>query len=133
MSTPTPITYAFFNRKPSGRSFLHEVKETMTQLETDLAATRAELEAKSWRKITEDPESLPPMGEIVWLCEQGRGIWVGSREDDADGWLWGNTYGNYWHNGQKWDGDCEQDDDYRPTHWMRLPEPAAALAGKEGK
>lgn len=100
-------------------------------LETDLAATRAELEAKSWTKITEDPATLPPLGEIVWLY--GKGIWVGSRDDGPEGFEWTNTYGHFWYNGQKWDGDCEADDEYQPTHWMPLPKLPAALAGKEGK
>lgn len=67
-------------------------------------------------------ENMPPMDEIVWLYD-GRTIWIGGRADDCDGWLWGNTYGSIWHNGVKWDGDLETDDEYKPTHWRRLPEP----------
>ena len=66
--------------------------------------------------------TLPPLGEIVWLWD-GKTIWLGGCADDCDGWLWGNTYGHIWHNGTKWDGEIETDDDYKPTHWMRLPEP----------
>ena len=69
--------------------------------------------------------NLPPLGEIVWLHDGNR-TWIGGRDDIGDGWLWGNTYGSVWHNGVKWDGDLETDDDYKPTHWMRLPEPPNA-------
>jgi hypothetical protein len=68
---------------------------------------------------TED--RLPEEGQMVWLHD-GTNTWIGSREHEGDGWLWGNSYGNIWHNGAKWDGDCETDDDYKPTHWLPLPE-----------
>lgn len=76
-----------------------------------------------WEAVGDD--NMPPMDEIVWLYD-GRTIWIGGRADDCDGWLWGNTYGSIWHNGLKWDGDLETDDEYKPTHWMRLPEPPNA-------
>ena len=66
---------------------------------------------------------LPELGQIVWLYEADRGIWIGSRDDaDSEFWLWGNAYAALWHNGKEWDADVEQDDDYQPTHWMPLPE-----------
>lgn len=67
-------------------------------------------------------DHLPDIGQMVWLHENGR-TWIGSRDDGGDGWMWGNSYGHIWHNGEQWDGDCEQDDDYSPTHWMPLPTP----------
>ena len=67
-------------------------------------------------------ERLPELGEIVWLWEEFRGPWIGSRDcPDFEGWLWGNAYGTIWRNGQKWDADVEQDDEYKPTHWQPLP------------
>lgn len=64
----------------------------------------------------------PALGEIVWLWEEGRGPWIGSRDNpDNEGWLWGNAYGTMWHNGVKWDADVEHDDEYKPTHWQPLP------------
>lgn len=74
-----------------------------------------------WNTIT-DETTLPPLDEIVWLWD-GQRVWLGGRADDGDCWLWGNTYGSVWHNGKKWDGDLETDDDYKPTHWLRLPNP----------
>jgi hypothetical protein len=72
-----------------------------------------------WVRIA---DRLPELGEIVWLWEEGRGPWIGSRDDpDNEGWLWGNAYGAMWHNGVKWDADVEQDDEYKPTHWQPLP------------
>lgn len=41
---------------------------------------------------------------------------------DSEHWLWGKCYGSIWHNGKKWDGHIESDDDYQPTHFMYLPE-----------
>jgi len=72
-----------------------------------------------WQKVSED--NLPGLDEIVWLWD-GKIMWVGGRADDGDGWLWANTYFNVWHNGTRWDGDLEVDDDYKPTHWKRLPD-----------
>lgn len=66
-------------------------------------------------------DRLPELGEIVWLWEEGRGPWIGSRDDAGEGWLWGKAYGSIWHTGEKWDADVEQDDDYKPSHWMPLP------------
>ena len=77
-------------------------------------------EARGWAAVRDD--NMPPLDEIVWLWD-GQRIWIGGRADDCDGWLWGNTYGAVWRSGAKWDGDLETDDDYNPTHWMRLPEP----------
>jgi hypothetical protein len=67
-------------------------------------------------------DRLPELGQAVWLYEPGRGMWIGSREDTGDGWLWGNYHGSIWHNGVKWTGDSEQDDDYQPTQWIPLPD-----------
>jgi hypothetical protein len=74
----------------------------------------------AWTLMT---EAMPALDEIVWLWEEGRGPWVGNRSDGGEGWLWTNCRGAFWWNGKKWDGDAEADDDYQPTHWMRLPEP----------
>jgi len=66
---------------------------------------------------------LPEMGLLVWLYDElTKTPWFGSRDEPgADGWLWGNAHGAIWHDGSKWDGDVEQDDDYHPTHWRLLP------------
>lgn len=76
--------------------------------------------ASGWRPVCQ--KSMPAFGQIVWLFD-GKRVWLGGCEDDGEGWLWGNTYGQIWHNGMNWDGDLETDDDYKPTHWMPLPEP----------
>lgn len=76
-----------------------------------------------WQPVRAD--NLPPLDEIVWLWD-GRIMWIGGRADDSDGWLWANTYGRAWHDGKKWHGDLETDDDYKPTHWMRMPQPPSA-------
>ena len=73
-----------------------------------------------WAAVCDD--NLPPLDEIVWLWD-GQRIWIGGRADDCDGWLWGNTYGTVWHNGAKWEGDLETDEEYKPTHWMPMPDP----------
>lgn len=76
-----------------------------------------------WEAVCDD--NLPPLDEIVWLWD-GKRIWLGGRADvpDGEGWLWGNTYGSIWRRKDcEWEGDLETDDDYKPTHWMRLPEP----------
>lgn len=45
---------------------------------------------------------LPELGQPVWLYSATiKTVWLGSREDDAEGWLWGNAYGKVWHNGRK--------------------------------
>jgi hypothetical protein len=74
-------------------------------------------------------DRLPDLDEIVWLYQDGIGMWVGGRADDADGWLWGNAYSSMWWNGKKWDAELETDDDYHPTHWMQLPSPPNGEVG----
>jgi hypothetical protein len=76
---------------------------------------------------------MPDLGQIVWLYDAViNTVWLGSREDDVDGWLWGNAYGTVWHTGEKWDADVETDDDYTPTHWLALPSlPNAKSAGTD--
>ena len=88
-----------------------------------LRAERIRLAMHNWNIIGRDPATLPPLGQMVWLYEAGRGPWIGSRDDvDGEGWLWSDTGGRIWHDGVKWDGEGEQDD-YHPTHWLPLPEP----------
>lgn len=75
-----------------------------------------------WQQVRED--NLPELEEIVWLFD-GERIWVGGRTDDPEGWLWGDTYGDFWtikENGVlRWIGNLVTDDDYKPTLWMPLP------------
>lgn len=73
-------------------------------------------------------KELPDIDQIVWLYNENTGrMWAGGRADyENDGehmlWLWGNTYGNFLYNGERWVGDIELDHDYQPTHWMPFPE-----------
>lgn len=71
-----------------------------------------------WAVVSAD--NLPPLNAMVWLFD-GQRAWIGARVDDTEGWLWANSYGHIWHDGDKWNGDMETDEDYRPTHWMHLP------------
>lgn len=76
-------------------------------------------------------ERLPDFYTPVWLYEPERGVWIGERADDADGWLWGNCYGSeFWseESGSWWASDNEVDDDYQPTHWHPLPAPPGEAA-----
>ena len=73
-----------------------------------------------WLEVSKE---LPPLDDMVWLYDPERGPWIGARADDGTCWLWANSYGRIWWNGVKWDGDKETDDDYKPTHWLRLPTP----------
>jgi len=70
-------------------------------------------------------DRMPDLDEIVFLFAPPDWIIVGNRSDDGEGWLWGRCYGHFWWdaNASRWDGDCEQDDDYKPTHWRPLPYP----------
>lgn len=74
-----------------------------------------------WIPLT--PDTLPQLGQLVWLLHQPtQEMWIGSRnEADNEGWLWGRCHGGVWFNGQEWDGDAEQDNDYQPTHYQLLP------------
>ena len=87
--------------------------------EERIAQLERELERGPWIDIT--PETLPPLDEPVWLIDGDR-IWIGGRADDVDGWLWGDCYGNFWWNGQKWVGEIHTDDEYKPTKWAPLIE-----------
>lgn len=64
--------------------------------------------------------TLPDLGQLCWLWD-GKRCWIGARIQEDDGWLWGNSYGSFWWDGKQWQGEIEEDDDYRPTHWMPLP------------
>ena len=67
-------------------------------------------------------ERLPEMDVPVWLYEGGT-LYIGARGDGEDGWLWGKCYSIPYarHDGSFDMSDCEQDDDYQPTHWQPLP------------
>lgn len=69
-------------------------------------------------------ERLPEFDIPVWLA-CGDNLFIGSRCDDGDGWLWCNCYGSmYWDKTKgKWASFDAEADDYSPTHWMPLPEP----------
>lgn len=89
---------------------------------------------KKWISVT---EQLPDIDVPVWLHEPGRGIWIGARADDSDGWLWGASYSGaiYQDNATRagcWEiRDLEIDNDYRPTFWMAMPDPPdAELSGR---
>ena len=88
------------------------------------AALAAQPEPVAWRSTdTKPPESVP-----VWLFEDGR-IWIGTYEYDSDGWCFTNAYGHQFYGETGWQSpDAEWDDDYKPTHWMPLPEPPGAAA-----
>lgn len=84
------------------------------QAESELAQAAG----SAWQLIT---EHAPQCGDVCWLWD-GKTMWIGGRDMvDGEQWMWGNCYGHIWHNGEKWDGEIESDDDYRPTHWMSLP------------
>lgn len=82
-------------------------------------ANEAARTAVAWQPVTD--ETAPEPGRIVWLWD-GAKVWIGAREHWDGVLVYTNTYGNIWHNGQCWDGDCEFDDDYQPTHWLPLPD-----------
>lgn len=115
--------FIFLTDEPEGEAF--------EKLVSDFLKDEAAPESK-WQPITKDS---PALGELVWLYESGRTApWIGSRDmADSDSWLWGNAYGSLWHNGEKWDADVEQDDDYQPTLFQPLPTlPTIATAGNWG-
>lgn len=71
------------------------------------------MSAQKWISVE---TRLPPMDEMVLLCEKGA-IYVGCRSMADEGWLWSQ---------QKYHFDLldemgvECDDDYQPDHWKRL-------------
>ena len=68
-------------------------------------------------------DRLPPIGEVVWLYENGS-IYTGGRADCEDGWLWGMCYQDaYWLDDDGWIGEIMADSRYKPTHWMPKPMP----------
>ena len=72
-----------------------------------------------WLHVSDD---CPEIGAVVWLWD-GRRMWIGGRDmADSETYLWANSHSVIWKNGKP-DGDRKVDDEYKPTHWMRLPEP----------
>ncbi len=99
--------------------FLQGHVEALTAAEKKRNARRSAATCSPWNHCS---DVMPDLGQIVWLYDAViNTVWLGSREDDVDGWMWGNAYGTVWHNGEKWDADVEIDDDYTPTHWLALP------------
>lgn len=75
-------------------------------------------------------DGLPDEDVAVWLrLDNGPGghlMIVGclSYVGDPGGWVWCNSYGNFWWTaGKGWECDGEADDDYNPTDWGYLPDP----------
>jgi len=78
-------------------------------------------------------DKSPDEDEAVWLrCDGGELskdiMFVGCCSYADEGWYWCNSYGNFWWDPkkQRWECDTEADDDYAPTHWMKLPNPPEA-------
>jgi hypothetical protein len=67
-------------------------------------------------------DRLPPLDEIVWLAS-GDSLWLGSRINADDGWLWGITYGSPRFIGKAWVVEDVEADDSQPDHWSPLPTP----------
>lgn len=78
--------------------------------------------SEAWLPIESAPDETP-----VWLLSAAGDIWIGERNFNGDGWLWGNCYMTVYLRGDgTWgSSDCQEDDDYQPTHWMPLPAPPA--------
>jgi len=108
-------------RKPLHEWFLESYPEEKITPDTHIKNPMFQ----QWIPIEQE---LPDIDQIVWLYNGNtHTAWVGGRaEDNSDDeylfWLWGNSYGSFWHNGERWTGDIELDDDYQPTHWLPLPE-----------
>jgi hypothetical protein len=127
VKTPTPISDGCAIMVRSGDSAnpisyrcvvpIEDARRIEQQLTAALASNRA---MADWILVT---DRLPDFDDVVWLHEPGRGTWIGSRSFDGDGWLWANSYGQFWRGDSKWEADAETDDDYKPTHWRPLPEP----------
>lgn len=74
--------------------------------------------ADHWNRIA---DKLPDLDIPVWLWGPNDGIWIGARTDDGDGYLWGLSYGSQYRDNDGWKSEDLETDDYRPTHWMPLP------------
>ena len=78
-------------------------------------------------------DELPALDVPVWCVTENNCLMIGGRvyDDDAEGWLWANTYGSFWHNGKAWDGDFQIDDDYGVKFWQYLPQPPTKEEGND--
>ena len=106
-------------------SFLMDEASCAQRLRLDNDLLRSAASFYTWNKIDKDKqETLPAFDEVVWLYDAIRNIgpWIGGRSEDPDGWLWHNSNGDIWFADGKWYGEAEQED-YSPTHWMKLPLP----------
>jgi hypothetical protein len=90
----------------------------------------------NWIKVDgDDSTTLPPIGEIVWLCyrsgyDGGPVVQLGGRDyveqvdDDSWAWSWGTLDTAYFaRNWEKKLYGLEMDDDYDVTHWAALEWP----------
>lgn len=83
---------------------------------------------ETWFKITDDPATLPPLEEPVFVCfSDSAAILILTRseivEDEMANWAWATPVGlHYRPDKNAWAAwDTEWDDDYNPTHWHPFP------------
>lgn len=81
----------------------------------------------AWTRITDDPATLPPIGEIVFLCNGAMG-WQGKRIAIEGRVYWQECYGStdWWRD--SWECHDMDSAEYEATHWHPLP----ALPESEG-
>ena len=69
-----------------------------------------------WISMSDD--NLPPLNvEVLMYCNKHFCIGGRTINRDLGGWQWSDTDGDAWYN-----LELNVDHDYKPTHWMKLPE-----------
>ncbi len=84
-----------------------------------------------WIKLTGEPtDELPDIDEPVWMQFNGGNgkpvIFIGCISDTGEGWLWCRIYEvpGFNQKAMRWESfNAEDDDDYKPAAWKRLPKP----------
>lgn len=104
-------------------AFVHERRyTTRNEILKAYYESLSKLNERSWVAVA---DGLPKIGVPVWMRFESGLIVIGEMGMVSDDeWLWGQAYGGARYVKGRWEvDDSDTDDDYRPTHWMPLPEP----------
>ena len=108
-------------------TMLHETSgRTIIELKA-FAMTVTELlkEYANQSKWISVKDELPEENETVWACNISKGwVWLACIVYENDcGWLWAvsNSLGCIYSEDRKIIAECEYDDEYDITHWVKLP------------
>lgn len=106
------------------RAATYRMESELRRLAEENERLKAQAVLDVWNLVS---EGNPPEDVPVWLA-QGDRVWIGTFNQEPEGWVFTNCYNSQFWTDEKWDcNEAEFDDDYAPTHWKHLPTPPSAM------